>query len=61
MKSLPPHANIITLHASCTAHDPYLMILEFASHGDLRKYLQDQRMERNYANAAFSAYGVRTP
>ncbi|KAK0054369.1 tyrosine kinase receptor Cad96Ca, partial [Biomphalaria pfeifferi] len=35
------------------------MILEFACHGDLKKYLQDQRMERNYANAAFSAYGVR--
>uniref|UniRef100_A0A2C9LLZ4 Protein kinase domain-containing protein n=2 Tax=Biomphalaria glabrata TaxID=6526 RepID=A0A2C9LLZ4_BIOGL len=59
MKSIPPHPNIIKMYGSCTAHDPYLMILEFACHGDLKKYLQDQRMERNYANAAFSAYGVR--
>ncbi|KAH9514952.1 hypothetical protein Btru_021516 [Bulinus truncatus] len=59
MKSIPAHPNIIKIYGSCTAHDPYLMILEFASHGDLKKHLQDQRLERNYANAAFSAYGVK--
>ncbi|BFZ25958.1 hypothetical protein BsWGS_28996 [Bradybaena similaris] len=58
MKSIPAHTNIITLYASCTAHDPYLMILEYAKHGDLRKYLQEHRTERNYANAAYLAYGV---
>ncbi|CAG5117304.1 unnamed protein product, partial [Candidula unifasciata] len=58
MKSIPVHPNIITLFASCTAHDPYLMILEYAKHGDLRKYLLNHRTERNYANAAYLAYGV---
>ncbi|XP_059154509.1 tyrosine kinase receptor Cad96Ca-like [Physella acuta] len=59
MRSLPPHVNIVTLYASCTAHDPYLMLLEFAERGDLKRHLQDQRMERNYANAAFCSYGLK--
>ncbi|XP_070549782.1 tyrosine-protein kinase JAK2-like isoform X2 [Ptychodera flava] len=43
LKSLSPHRNVISLFAYSTNRDRPYLILEYAQHGDLRKYLVENR------------------
>ncbi|XP_072037107.1 tyrosine kinase receptor Cad96Ca-like [Amphiura filiformis] len=43
------HPNIIKILRTCIEKDPYYIILEFASEGDLKSYLQKTRKDTNPA------------
>ncbi|KAK0054398.1 fibroblast growth factor receptor 4, partial [Biomphalaria pfeifferi] len=43
MKSLSSHRNVVAMYGSCTGQDPYLMLMEFAVHGDLKSHLMNLR------------------
>ncbi|EDV24763.1 uncharacterized protein TRIADDRAFT_25090 [Trichoplax adhaerens] len=50
LKSLDKHQNIISLLGCCTYEAPLLIIVEFACHGDLLKYLRSNRGDGDFGN-----------